>query len=291
MPKRPCSVTLTKDEGTILCADKFGDVYALPLTEIESSKTDRINAPLLENERPGVIPTSCSTDIKQIAKFKQKPYVPTASLSTVHTKRNQQALKNQQNTSNKVAEKRSLEFEHELLLGHVSLLTDLAYVTIKPQESSSGPLRSYIITSDRDEHIRVSRGLPQTHVIEGYCLGHTEFVSRLCIPSWSPEILVSGGGDDFLLVWDWLTGSVRQKIGLKTIVAASMNEFSERLRENNSTLRIENQPTDDSDTVSKIAVSGIWAIKVSGDDNGDDLGELVVACEGQVAFTCTCRAC
>lgn len=268
MPKRPCSVTLTTDEGTILCADKFGDVYALPLKETESPKTERINETPLDNERPDAIP-------------QRKQYVPAASLSTVHTKRNQQALKNQQYISNKVTEKKALDFAHELLLGHVSLLTDLAHVTVKPQESSSNHLRNYIITSDRDEHIRVSRGLPQAHIIEGYCLGHTEFISRMCIPSWQPEILVSGGGDDFLIVWDWLTGSVRQKVDLKNMVAASMDELSEKTREDGSTLRTENQATHDSDTTFKIAVSGIWATQVS-DNMKDDIGELVVACEGQV---------
>ena len=31
MPKRPCAVALTPDESTLLCADKFGDIYSLPL--------------------------------------------------------------------------------------------------------------------------------------------------------------------------------------------------------------------------------------------------------------------
>ena len=269
MPKRPCSVSLTTDEGTILCADKFGDVYALPLREKESPKTECINEPSLDNEKPDAIPN-------------QKPYVPAASLSTVHTKRNQQALKNQQNLLNKVAEKKALDFDHELLLGHVSLLTDLAYVTVKPQELKSNHLRNYIITSDRDEHIRVSRGLPQAHIIEGYCLGHTEFVSKMCILYWSPEILVSGGGDDFLLVWDWITGSVRQKLDLTATVEASINELREKFEEDGSALRNESQATGDSATTFKIAVSGIWAIQVSTNDIGDDLGELVVACEGKV---------
>lgn len=73
-----------------------------------------------------------------------------------------------------------------------------------PQDELSKTTREYIITADRDEHIRVSRGIPQAHVIEGYCLGHEEFVSRLCVaPGGREDILISGGGDDYLLVWDW----------------------------------------------------------------------------------------
>lgn len=54
-------------------------------------------------------------------------------------------------------------FEHKLLLGHVSMLTDIALVVLNG--------RNYIITADRDEHIRISRGIPQSHIIEGFCLG------------------------------------------------------------------------------------------------------------------------
>ncbi|KAF9203817.1 tRNA (guanine-N(7)-)-methyltransferase non-catalytic subunit trm82, partial [Haplosporangium sp. Z 27] len=48
------------------------------------------------------------------------------------------------------------------ILGHVSMATDLALTKDN----------KYIITSDRDEHIRVSQ-YPKGHNIETYCLGHT----------------------------------------------------------------------------------------------------------------------
>ncbi|KAL9121133.1 MAG: hypothetical protein Q9187_002315 [Circinaria calcarea] len=271
MPKRPCSVILTTDERTIVCADKFGDVYALPLKITSPTRSEDINGSSLDSEIADVAP-------------EQKLYVPAASLSTVHTKRNQQALRNQQIMANKVAEKKILGFDHELILGHVSLLTDITYVTIKPQESGPNQLRNYIITSDRDEHIRVSRGLPQAHIIEGYCLGHTEFISKICVPFRSPETLVSGGGDDFLLVWDWITGSVRQKINLKATVEAATNKLVEKVKENGSTPSIENQTISDSGNILSIAVSGIWDIHISTNKMGDDLGELIVACEGQVVY-------
>ncbi len=84
--------------------------------------------------------------------------------------------------------------------------------------------RDYILTADRDEHIRVSRGIPQTHVIEGFCLGHEEFVSRLCIPSSRPEILISGGGDDKLFVWEWLTGRLVSTVDIASYIKTSLVE-------------------------------------------------------------------
>lgn len=53
----------------------------------------------------------------------------------------------------------------ELVLGHASLLTDFA-LSIDEK---------YIITADRDEHIRVS-WYPQGYNIEMYCLGHEKYV-------------------------------------------------------------------------------------------------------------------
>ncbi|KAF8892124.1 WD40-repeat-containing domain protein [Infundibulicybe gibba] len=82
-----------------------------------------------------------------------------------------------------------------LVLGHASLLTALLLTSDE----------RHVITADRDEHIRVS-WFPQGYNIEMYCLGHKKFVSALHLPPAAPELLVSGGGDDELRVWDWLSG-------------------------------------------------------------------------------------
>jgi tRNA (guanine-N(7)-)-methyltransferase subunit TRM82 len=50
-----------------------------------------------------------------------------------------------------------------LILGHTSLLT--SFILSEDEK--------YIITSDRDEHIRVS-WYPQGYNIEAFCLGHRE---------------------------------------------------------------------------------------------------------------------
>lgn len=204
MPKRASSIALTPDDSTILCGDKFGDVYSLPLLGMiyEHLKTESF-----ESANGGRIESP------------SEPFAPAANSRTVHTKKNREALRNQQRQTKPKPEKQVLQFEHQLLLGHVSLLTDLLYVRLDQEHSPSREHRDYIITSDRDEHIRVSRGIPQAHIIEGYCLGHTEFVSSVCVPQRKPKLLVSGGGDDYLLVWDWISGTPRQKVDLRKLVS------------------------------------------------------------------------
>ncbi|KAJ5758207.1 uncharacterized protein N7511_006901 [Penicillium nucicola] len=227
MPKRPSVLALTPDENDILCADKFGDVYIIP-----------------------VIPSS---DYKR-AVAEEKEYAPAATNLTVHTKRNLISLQQQERHAalkkKAAVEATALNFEHQAIIGHVSMLTDMVSVT-RPADSIVSHPRSYILTADRDEHIRVSRGHPQAHVIEQYCFGHTSFISKLCIPSWAPNVLISGGGDKHLFVWNWAEGQVLQKVTLP-----------------------ESEPD--------ISVSGIWPVS----DNASGMKSIFVAFEGSSQLLC-----
>ncbi|KAF9461233.1 WD40-repeat-containing domain protein [Collybia nuda] len=91
----------------------------------------------------------------------------------------------------------------QLILGHASLLN--AFLLSVDER--------YIITADRDEHIRVS-WYPQGYNIEMYCLGHTKFVSAIHNPAFAPTELISGGGDAALKIWDWMTGTVKHEINI-----------------------------------------------------------------------------
>lgn len=195
MPKRPSSIVIAPG-ANILVADKFGDVYQLPL--IPSG---------------AYVPQSSSIDALSKQHFSQ----PAATTLTVHSKGNRQALLNQQRQIEQggADDSQRVEaptFEHTLLLGHVSMLTAVKVGT-------KGD-RTYIITSDRDEHIRVSRFIPQAHVIEAYCLGHKQFISDVVIPESNPDVLVSGGGDEDLYVWDWEKGTLHSTASVLTAAKA-----------------------------------------------------------------------
>lgn len=93
-----------------------------------------------------------------------------------------------------------LEKGQRLLLGHTaSMLTDIAIVNGGESERSDNRL---VLTSDRDEKIRISR-FPETYVIEGFLLGHTTYVTGfIVVPSSSSALVVSCGGDMTLRLWD-----------------------------------------------------------------------------------------
>ncbi|PNS20181.1 tRNA (guanine-N(7)-)-methyltransferase non-catalytic subunit trm82 [Sphaceloma murrayae] len=237
MPKRPCAVQITRDGSTIVCADKFGDVYSLPLHP-QTGET----VPTTENKGDG----------------KQKTYQPAADVTTVHSKRNLKVLHEQMLAKGKpsTSTKEPLAFEHKLLLGHVSMLTDLQLATVEIQ----GKLRDFIITCDRDEHIRVSRGIPHAHIIENFCLGHTEFIHRVrLIPK--TTLLVSAGGDHWLGVWDWATGRPLGRKDLRRIRQAS-----------NSEKQSKDAP---------LAVRDVWLVNA---DEGSQL--VIISCEGVDAIMC-----
>ncbi|CCO30832.1 tRNA (guanine-N(7)-)-methyltransferase subunit TRM82 AltName: Full=Transfer RNA methyltransferase 82 [Rhizoctonia solani AG-1 IB] len=82
-----------------------------------------------------------------------------------------------------------------LILGHASIITDFVLTHGEKQ----------VISADRDEHVRVS-WYPEGWDVDRYCLGHRKFVSALEIPLCAPSILISGGGDPELYVWEYKVG-------------------------------------------------------------------------------------
>ncbi|KAK9474276.1 Quino protein amine dehydrogenase [Dipodascopsis tothii] len=129
----------------------------------------------------------------------------------------------------------------EPVLGHVSMLTNVV--------CAAADGHTFLITCDRDEHIRVSR-YPQAFVIERFLFGHEQFVSQLAVPAWAPELLVSGGGDDFVLVWNWTTGARVAELDVRELAF----------------------PETAADADNEVALSGMWLVP------GQQL--VLVACEG-----------
>lgn len=138
----------------------------------------------------------------------KKQHRPAANALVVHSRRNLETLRQQLRRHEKEeveTTKSDPTIRRNALLGHFSALTDMALAYLPSTTSSTGE-HCYILTADRDEQVRVSRGPPQTHITEAYCLGHEYFVSKLCVPATMQHLLLSGGGDDFLFVWDWKNG-------------------------------------------------------------------------------------
>lgn len=144
-PKRPCAVLTTVDDKSLVLADKFGDVYELP------------------------IDASAPVDEKEL--------VP--------------------------------------ILGHVSMLSD---VLVAEHEG-----KQFILTGDRDEHIKVTH-YPKSYVVKHWLFGHHEFVSTLHSCNFGENILVSGGGDDYLMLWNWWTNEILARVELRELVLPFLND-------------------------------------------------------------------
>lgn len=82
-----------------------------------------------------------------------------------------------------------------LLLGHLSMLLD---VIVTEDEK-------YIVTTDRDEKIRVSM-FPNSYNIMSYCLGHKKFVTNILELPHDKSTLVSCGGDGVFILWNYESG-------------------------------------------------------------------------------------
>ncbi|KAJ3332597.1 hypothetical protein HDU76_013701 [Blyttiomyces sp. JEL0837] len=97
-----------------------------------------------------------------------------------------------------------------LLLGHVSILSDMAFSTDK----------KFLITADRDEKLRVSC-FPHTYDIHGFCLGHESYISKIAVLPLQSDVVVSGGGDPYLYIWDISSLNLILRIDLRTILDAA----------------------------------------------------------------------
>ncbi|KAL1919406.1 uncharacterized protein VTP21DRAFT_2099 [Calcarisporiella thermophila] len=107
------------------------------------------------------------------------------------------------------------EGEGELLLGHVSMIINMILSFDN----------KYVITCDRDEHIRVSL-YPRGYNIKSYCLGHTKVVISLVQLPWAPELIVSGGGDNTIRVWKYLVGQQAQELNILDILREKIPDIN-----------------------------------------------------------------
>eukprot|EP01138_Halocafeteria_seosinensis_P005733 gb/GECG01005861.1/.p1 GENE.gb/GECG01005861.1/~~gb/GECG01005861.1/.p1 ORF type:complete len:391 (+),score=43.33 gb/GECG01005861.1/:1-1173(+) len=99
------------------------------------------------------------------------------------------------------------------LLGHTSsMIMDMVV----------SPKRSHIITADKDQKIRVSR-FPTSEIIESFCLGHTAFLNQVLVLQNADNLLVSGGADGTLRLWNWQTGQEVCAIDLPTPAVQPVN--------------------------------------------------------------------
>ncbi|EEB12207.1 conserved hypothetical protein [Pediculus humanus corporis] len=97
-------------------------------------------------------------------------------------------------------------------LGHNSMLTS-ALITDNEK---------YIITSDRDEKIRITN-YPNTYNIERFCLGHKQFVCWLGFLPSNKEVLISCSGDGTIKFWNYLNGSELAEYDCKSEINCKKN--------------------------------------------------------------------
>jgi tRNA (guanine-N(7)-)-methyltransferase subunit TRM82 len=90
----------------------------------------------------------------------------------------------------------------KLLLGHTaSMLTGVRVVEIA--DYGTGERSQRILTSDRDEKVRVS-AFPETYRILGYLLGHEAFVSCLSVLEGTTARCATCSGDGTVRLWDYV---------------------------------------------------------------------------------------
>lgn len=111
---------------------------------------------------------------------------------------------------------RKIDDQSEPILGHVSMLTDVAV-------AKDANNKSYIITTDRDEHIKISH-YPQTFIVDKWLFGHKEFVSSVDLPKWQTKFLFSAGGDKEIFAWNWQSGELLSQYSFEDAVKPFIND-------------------------------------------------------------------
>ncbi|GAB5587702.1 hypothetical protein Unana1_02602 [Umbelopsis nana] len=106
-----------------------------------------------------------------------------------------------ESTTDPTADKAEEAKKLKPLVGHVSMVTDMVLSADN----------KYVITADRDEHVRVSR-FPNGYNIESFCLGHTDVITNIRIVPWSSNVLATIGGDNTFRLWDFVAGKQLQSI-------------------------------------------------------------------------------
>ncbi|RXK42389.1 hypothetical protein M231_00379 [Tremella mesenterica] len=182
-------------KGDLIISDKVGDVYLYPL---DPRSTSSINTDPPDTSVQSKLTKTLNDSVQSIS-------TNTTSTSNQTSHSNYSNEKESKRKLNKMTlnSDPTLNPDADFLLGHVSILTSHVL-------SMDG---KHIITSDRDEHIRISR-YPQSFVIERFLFGSESFVSALCIPPRRPEILLSAGGEGVMRVWGWETGRLIGNIEL-----------------------------------------------------------------------------
>ncbi len=116
-------------------------------------------------------------------------------------------------------------------------------------------------------------------MIDGYCLGHTEFVTKLCVPPAYPHLLISGGGDDYLILWDWPARKIMQRFHLKNLVGTCKSNHTGAETLTDDFTEVKGTQTE-AHSALRICVSNIQALEIHKEPSGFPLVEIIVTCEG-----------
>ncbi|KPI43424.1 tRNA (guanine-N(7)-)-methyltransferase non-catalytic subunit trm82 [Cyphellophora attinorum] len=269
MPKRICAVAVVKKRNRefLIVGDKFGDVWEVPL----------IQSPDWKPPDPQPDPSHNNQDLGSNGSGGKGGYEPSATELTVHTKGNLMALEQQRKLKEKKAKERAshgidqgnarkneasvtgkgpgIEFEARLLLGHVSLLTDVIVARMPTFDYEGGPAKNYVLSSDRDEHIR-------------------EFVSCQRLLPWKLEWLAVGTGEPSLRIFDWRKGKSlsSQTFDVFEIESKFMRSVACPGHERSLKAALK----DLAERQDKFAVRGIWPLN----DPDEMDGYVLVALEG-----------